>query len=235
MSKKGKNYILFTFSKNWNEKTPSWKGEYHCKGSLAYKIAMHEHYREKEDRILNNLVDSMEQLELKQKYIENTSNYFGGYYTWQRKYYIAKVNSGVMRKVDIEDLREVIEEKIVEIKERREKEHQKCLLRHKFLRYKFREGSVPGVHRYRGHRGSWYRHPGTTKSKRNEIYVEDEYTFRDAKIRNLPNVYDDLVRHTDKSWKTSCKVRKQWMKHNNKHVDTLKEFNKRSMTDWDLE
>ena len=31
-------------------------------------------------------------------------------------------------------------------------------------------------------------------------------------------VYDDIYRHKDKSWKTSCKVRKQWQKHIGKHL-----------------
>ena len=31
---------------------------------------------------------------------------------------------------------------------------------------------------------------------------------------------EEPVRHKDRSWKTSCKVRKQWMKHQSKHFDT---------------
>ena len=43
--------------------------------------------------------------------------------------------------------------------------------------------------------------------------IETAVLGKDAKIKLLPNVYDDLVSHKDKCWKTSCKVRKQWMKH----------------------
>ena len=234
MSKKGRNYILFTFSKYWNEAVPSWKASYYSKDGLIHKLALSEVY-EHRDNILDNLVDTMDVPEIKRVYVNSTHSYFGGYYTYTSVYYIAKVNSGEMRKVNVENLKVYIEAEILRIREKREKEHQKCLNLRKFEQYTFRKGSVPGIHKYRGHRGSYYRHPETTKSKRNEYYIDDEYTIRDAKIRTLPSVYDDLVRHTDKSWKTSCKVRKQWMKHNNKHVDTLKEFNKRNMTDWDLE
>lgn len=79
------------------------------------------------------------------------------------------------------------------------------------------------MHNYNNcHRGSCYIHPSTTKSRRNSIYKDDEHTFIDTKAKTLPTVWDEKPRHTDKSWKTSYKIKKQYMKHLDKHIDTMK-------------
>ncbi|MNL99741.1 hypothetical protein D3C81_96230 [compost metagenome] len=77
----------------------------------------------------------------------------------------------------------------------------------------FRNGPVPGIHRRRSHRGSYYRHPKTTQERRlscdNEI---KEFIKPSRNLRNLPDVWDEISRNRDHCWKAK-KVKKQWMKH----------------------
>lgn len=80
-------------------------------------------------------------------------------------------------------------------------------------KYEFRKDPVPGIHKNRRHRGSYLRHPKTTQERRlscdNEI---KEYIKPSRNMMNLPNVYDDIWRNRDHSWKAK-KLEKQWMKN----------------------
>ena len=228
MAKEKKNYILFKFTKYYGDTNYSWKPTYYSKGGLVHQIALTETYSE-DSRIRNNLVESMEDIEARYKYVNSTYSWLGGYFRQIHNYYIAKVNSGVIKKVEISELNELIDAEIVRIRAEREKSRLKREAEKRCESYTFRRGPVPGVHKPHWHRGCYYRHPLTTGSRKEAIYVDDDYKFIDIKAKKLPNVYDDLYRHNDKSWKTSCKVRKQWMKHVRKHVDTVdynrKEYN----------
>lgn len=76
----------------------------------------------------------------------------------------------------------------------------------------FREGPVPGTGKARWHRGSYYRHPKTTNEKRKAAIVEDkEFIKPSRRIHHLADVYDEIPRHFEKSWKSQSKKRKQWM------------------------
>lgn len=238
MSKTRKNYILFTFSKYYNEVNHSWKPSYHTRESLVHRIAITELYHNDESKILSNLVDDMDEASKERNryvWIKTKCAYNTGYFMEVHRYYIAKIVGDNLVRVKADDLRDLINKEVEVIIERKEKEQRKYRAEDRCKTYTFRRGPVPGVHKSRWHRGCYYRHPLTIKTKRNEYYVDDEYTFKDNKIKQLPTVYDDLCRHIDKSWKTSCKVRKQWMKHVDKHIETLTGFDKRSMTDWNCE
>lgn len=86
--------------------------------------------------------------------------------------------------------------------------------------YTYRKDPVPHVHRYSWNRGSLYR---ITKVHHSIIKDSEYPEFSKVKNRMLANVRwdEEPIRHLDRSWKTSCKVRKQWMKHLKKHADTL--------------
>lgn len=218
MSKERKNYILFKYCRYYNEVSYSWKKEYFTRKGLVHELAIAEMYRD--DSIIRNLVDELVDYAIDYKVIKSSSAFLGWYYRDIPRYYIGKENSGTVRRLDVSEIIEEVTEEIDRYRAIKEKRQAKYRAEKRLLEcYTFRKDPVPGVHGYRSHRGSWYRHPGTTTSKRLEYYVDEEYTFRDSKIRNLPNVYDDLYRHNDKSWKTSYKVRKQWEKHQVKHRD----------------
>lgn len=88
--------------------------------------------------------------------------------------------------------------------------------------YTFRCDPVPNVHKR--HWGSYYRIPKLHQVKKQNTVMEDEYKeFNSTKYdyKRLP-VWDDRVRCINRSWKSSYKVRKQWQKHERKHVYTCK-------------
>lgn len=80
-------------------------------------------------------------------------------------------------------------------------------------KYEFRCDPVSFTGKRRWHRGSYYRR---CPSKKLLVEVYGEYTeytrSRRKSPKNLP-VWDDRPRHTDKSWKTSYKCKRQWMKN----------------------
>lgn len=76
----------------------------------------------------------------------------------------------------------------------------------------FRKGPIPMTGVNHSHRGSLYRHPKTlNEMKLNSDVEEKEYVRPKRRPNNLPNVWDEKIRHIDKSWKTNSKKRKQWM------------------------
>lgn len=76
----------------------------------------------------------------------------------------------------------------------------------------FREGPVPGTGKRTWHRGSYYRHPKTTNEKRQAAIVENKEFIKPRRnVHNLVDVWDEIPRHREKSWKSQSKKRKQWM------------------------
>jgi len=147
------------------------------------------------------------------------------YYRDIPKYYIGKIINGEVVRADLTPIMSQIQDKIKVIKARKKRNRAKYdYYRKAGNSYEFRRDPVPDVHNYKWHRGSWYRLPATAQAKRKAFdYELKEYTGNDwdDKARNLPTAYTDITRHKDKSWKTSCKVRKQWEKHCRRHVDTF--------------
>lgn len=229
MSKGRKNYILFTFTKYYGDVDYSWKRTYYTRERLVRCMMYDKYYHGNE--IKNNLVDDMSEAKHETVYVVNKHSYFGGYWRDKKRYFVAKINKGDIVKFDIESLSKEVDAEYEKYKAISDKRQAKYKAERKlFDNYTFRKDPVPGVHNYNNwHRGTLYRHPATTSSKRRNYYTDEDYTFDDVKIRKLPNVYDDLYRHRDKSWKTSCKIKKQWMKHVDKHIDTLNGFDKRAV------
>lgn len=79
---------------------------------------------------------------------------------------------------------------------------------------KFRKEPVPHTG-YRYSLKSFYRHPQTMNEMRQAANKEyKEYIRPKRRVKNLPTVYDDKYRSSDRSWKSQTKCRKQWQKKN---------------------
>lgn len=222
MSHSRRNYVLFTLRKSFYDSNFKWDPVWYTKNELIYKIARFTK-SDGSNAILDNLSLDMSETECKYTYTKSSSRFLDGYYNYQHIYYIAKEKGNKIIRIDESSLMAEINEKNIVINkksETRKKEyvHKRTLNDN----YKFRKGPVPGIHNYNNcHRGDTYRHPITTKSIRNSIYRDEKYNFVDTKAKNLPKVYDDLIRHKDKCWKTSFKCKKQWQKHQKRHIYTI--------------
>lgn len=71
--------------------------------------------------------------------------------------------------------------------------------------FKFRQGPVPGI----GHQ-KWYRHNWSSKHRQHVRTLKERMRTGERKVE-LTGL--NWYRHTDRSWKTSYKCRKQWMKN----------------------
>jgi len=228
MSRK-RNYVLFKLSRRRYGDVGAdykWYPSYYSRGGLIHRIAL---TYDKDYFILNNMSKDMSETECGTHWVGNKNIFGGGYFREDNLYFLAKIDGNALKTIKADD---IIDEVIVEVTRLEIKKNKRSKAREAERRmensYEFRRDPVPNVHNYNNcHRGDTYRHPATTKTKRNNFY-EDEYVkINSPKIRNLPNVYDDIIRHRDKSWKTSCKIKKQWQKHVRKHVGTL-DYNKRA-------
>ena len=111
------------------------------------------------------------------------------------------------------------------------------------IKYRYRYDSVPGTgrsvnpHKITGnciYGDVKYRHPKLRRSLVQELSLDEDLgkmKRRNAHIIMLP--FKDVwweglylmgryVIHQDRCWKSSCKCRKQWMKHQKKHYPTVK-------------
>lgn len=79
--------------------------------------------------------------------------------------------------------------------------------------YVRRSGPVHGIHKWRGG-GHYFRRIHTTPERRQAALVlreDGEVATRAARnVRNLPNSWDDYVRHVERNWKSQHKGRKAW-------------------------
>lgn len=212
------NYVFYTLTRNWNDGSFYWYATKYSRCGLIHRIALAEVYSVG-NSILNNLSTDMSETTC-----EIVVRKYG--LDWNNKYFIAHIEKGVTKVVDVNSLMYEIIEEIDRINTVRAKKAAARNAERRMSNYEFRRGPVPHIHNYKGC-GKYYRHPATTNTKRkNEFIFDDEcveykLSRSNYKINNLPTVYDDIVRHYDKSWKTSCKVRKQWQKHIRKHISTI--------------
>ena len=98
------------------------------------------------------------------------------------------------------------------------------------ITYRYRYDPVPycGVHRRRKPAPPYNRRTRVL----NSIQEEEYRPFKDPVFKEVVwqhgngcvHCYRYLLfeRHTDRSWKTNCKCKKQWMKHQKKHYPTVK-------------
>ena len=193
-SKKIKRYVILSVWYDYRANKYVWYKTSYTREQLVSKIALREVRKGTYDSILDNLVDSMDNIE------------YG-------KYFVGIEKSNEIVKLDMTKLSKEIDAEI-EYRERvldNLRKSNEC--RRKLAKYTFRKGPVPNIHKCHYHRGSYYRHP-KLKSVRKSVYDNEYKEFikgKDVEASGL--VWDDRVRHTDKCWKTSFKVRKQWQKH----------------------
>lgn len=218
--KKNRNYILF---KSKSERYIAdngfisykyiWTQTAYTRDELIRKLAITNEY----ENIKKNLVDSLDSI-----------NREYSYRWWHDIYFIGKkYTDETIKKVNIESLYNDVKIN----RENRKHKNEVNFIKYEreknaMNRYQFRYNSVPGIHKSRYHRGDYYRLPKIHRlMKQSEIIDCDENIKISKKPEPLPLWYDDRVRHRDKCWKTSCKVKKQWQKNLPKHIDT--EINKR--------
>lgn len=227
---KHRNYVIYTLKSNANayhhyNLTWSWIPKYYNRQEFIDTLA--KSYYSKTG-IINNLSPDMSITREK-----HVGNIIGDKTHWESVsiHYLTQIKKGESINININSLIGEIKQRADEFNIREEKIATKRRHQRKLDSiYNFRTDPVPSIHNYKNHhRGTWYRHPETHQSKSKAFdYELAELTGYgwDPKARNLPTAYDDICRHKDKSWKTSCKVKKQWAKHCPKHVDTL-DFNRK--------
>lgn len=214
-----KKYVLFQLKRaDLYKERFKWIPTYYNRRGLIHIIALGE--LGIRDKIIKYLAHDMSATRC--KYIWNDRDYIWSNSTsYIPIYYIGKIGKDGIKTVSINSLQSELDIEIKRIEKERKHRLKKLEARYKVERYVFRRGPVPNIHKRKHHRGSWYRIPQLGRTRRNAENVEyKEFIKASERYKNLP-VYDDRTRHIDKSWKTSCKVRKQWEKHIKKHSDTI--------------
>lgn len=229
-SNKNRNYVLYTLCMNYITGEFQWTPTYYTRGALIHRIAITEVNKGtlETESILDNLSVDMHETRcsytVRKSGLSDITGEISYYRSYTRKYYICKINKNSLTHITYDDIKNDLELEIVKIIKYKEKRAKAIEARYKQRESKFREEPVPYTHK-RVHRGC-YRHPQLYRTKYTEECVEyKEFSKPKNRYKNLP-VWDDRIRYTDKSWKTSCKIRKQWQKHVRKHVDTI-DCNKR--------
>jgi hypothetical protein len=194
-----RNYVLFTLRWSWDSNKYVWYPTKYSWSGLIHSLAIIELYKNSDNSsVLNNLASRLDDMSC--------------------RYYVCKVIDNKVYDIDYIKLTNDFTAELERVSARRAKLRKAREARQRAMKFKFRNGSVPGIHKYKGHRGSYYRRPQLNSVRKSSEVVE-YMEFRKPKDRcvNLP-LWDDRVRHNDKCWKTSYKVRKQWQKHL-KHKD----------------
>lgn len=137
------------------------------------------------------------------------------------KYAIAFEYSDGIKLIDYDTLEPDIKAHIKRIEDRNNKHYKEVAANKRIRSYTFRNGPVYYTGNSWRHACVWYRIPKLGNVKRNNCIKEVELReFNNPKysIKSL-SVRDERKRYKDKSWKYSCKVRKQYMKHARRRVD----------------
>ena len=190
-----------------------WEATYYTRERLVHRLALGT------IGIIDNV---LEHLESDMSATERKSTWAGYYHYYIPMYYLAVIKRGKITQLKVDELMQDIEAEGDRIIKRNQAYKDSRAAERRAQQFKFREGSVPKIHKRHWHRGTYYRIPQLGRVKRNAENIEyKEFIKPSERYKNLP-VYDDRTRHIDKSWKTSCKVRKQWEKHIKKHADTIR-------------
>lgn len=183
-------YIINTYCKLWNMDEPAWKQRFCTKHELLGTLANGFDYS---DSMLNNLVQSPDDVSGEYK---------------NRKYYISKQTTNGTVKINLTELLCDLHPYIMNVQQQRKQSAIKRKQRNWELNnYTFRVDPVPNVHKCNS---KYYRNVHRISNIRK--LTDAEYK-EFAKPKNIePIIWDDRPRIRSKSWKDSCKVRKQWMK-----------------------
>lgn len=213
-----RKFIIASLQRRYDG-TYHWVFTYYTRNELISRIA-------RQPDILDHLSKDMSETELKSKLV----------------YYIGKIKNKSIIKIDLFKLVDDINLKIELVQKKRDIRRLKYSYKDRQREsYTFRRDPVPYIHNYNNcHRGSYYRIPQLRSQREynsyNDIDIEyQSYIRPKTKIQDLPKWSDDIVRHSDKSWKTSCKVKKQYMKHLDKHIDTFEIIKRNYLEETDHE
>lgn len=158
-----------------------------------------------------------------------------GYSSWGYKVYRAgyklrqyTITDSEGRVIDIRNYQEDITKKMEELNI-----YEYTYKGNKAIR--FRQDPVPRTGRnWPGY--VWYRQIRTTNEIRQNSDTEIKQFIRKARtMHNLPTAWDDVTRCVEKSWKHSCKVRKQYMKHFKDHGKSIRAWYKNTEYSEELE
>lgn len=195
-------------------RTYGWIPERYSRQSLIHRLALEVYYKDR--KIFDNLSTDMS--EVRPEYNIGDSGLGFGTSKYIHKYAIAYESLSGIKIIDPMVFEKEVADKVKVIAARDEKRKAEYRARRRTERYTFRRGPVPGIFGTRCHIGTYYRHARMAGIRRQNAEIEyAEYLKPKHREKNLP-VWDDNVRYNDKSWKTQCKERKQYMKHSRKHV-----------------
>lgn len=212
--KSKRNYVIYHLSQCGRDS--KWYRSEYSKQGFIHRIAQNKVLG---GDLLDSLVESMQDIRLD---VVETRSYLGyTYYRYENKYYLCKETPTGTFRINIEDFAKDIEAESVKIRNKREKVRRSNEAEKRSNQFKFRNGAVPNIRCGRWVRGSYYRIPKLSSVRRASTDAEyKQYSKASENIKNLP-VWDDRLRYTDRCWKSSCKVRKQWEKHQSRHIDTV--------------
>ena len=231
---KKKKYVLYSLSRVWEwgkvkgtiytdiRKEYGWVPALFTREQLISKLAINFVHTKENRCIINNLSDDMSEtypecsiisFETVLGVMHNTD--------YNNKYYMMYEKKGKFIHLNYNEIKDEVEKRIAEIKIHKLNINKKLAYESRLGQFEFRRGPVPNICHYRYHRGTYYRIPKLKNVKTaNNSCGDETKIFEKSKYRtkNLP-VWDDRVRHNNKSWKTQYKVKKQWMIHLENHID----------------
>lgn len=191
-----------------------WIPHLYTRDRLIHWMALEKYYNK--DSWLDNLSTDMSEKIPEVDIKRSRKSYFTSYIT---KYAITIKTSNGIKIISPSMFMSEVDAKVAVIKAKDEARRKQIESTKRSERYEFRKGPVPNIHNYKNcHRGTYYRRVKLGNVRRMGAMVEyDEYNKPKYRVKNLP-VWDDRARYNDKSWKTQCKEKKQYMKHSRKHV-----------------
>lgn len=222
-----KNYMIIRLGYDWIRKVYTWRTEYMTREMFIHRIAINLTYA-KDDSILAKRLSGFSNVELDMIMTRDL-----GYDYHKSGYILVTKVKDVICEVDIDSMATEIENERLRILEHRAKVKAKYAAENRSQHSEFRRGPVA----YTSHVkfSKYFRNPRLGRVKRQGSIVEyKEFMTPDMGYKNLP-CWDDRKRHNDRSWKSSYKVKKQWMKHQNRHISTYDSSVKRVDLFEDLE
>ena len=226
-SSKKKKYVIVSFGRyysynNGGFKEYQWRATYYTKEQLINRLAINNVYSKPGTSIMDRRVSKL----FDKNSISNEAKTLLSNVECDRIYYIGYLRQDDdICNVSLDSMSAAIKEKETEVRKSLEARRKRAQANKRSESYTFRKDPVPrtGIC-YHGY--EYYRAPKIHRLMvQSSIPEYKDFRKGNERAENLPT-WDDRVRHIDKSWKTSCKIRRQWQKHVRKHVDTIN-YNKR--------
>lgn len=214
-----RNYLVFKLSEGYGtDRELKWRPRYFSRQGLVHYLAVNVLYGN--GSVIYNVVNVMYATSVNKRYIRDDNSLFGYRVVYDYKYHIARQCGNELITVSVESLMHEISLEVEKVVKRKTDIAKSSAARIRCETYEFRRGPVAHTSKHR-YRYNFYRRPQLHQVQTvAEQYRGTEFNWSKYRVVNTP-CWDDRPRHIDKSWKTSCKVKKQWMKHLNKHIDNM--------------